>query len=469
MRYLNLLPNQILFFIVLILLTGSVYSQGVMITNDPAPPAPSALLHTLGLASGEGNVLFTGEYKTSTGEQGNPPASGAGTRMMWYPDKAAFRVGKISSTNWDKVNIGNYSFAAGLSTTASGSQSVAMGSQNVASGDFSFAYGNQTNASGFNSFTFGFNTDATANYSTAWGTYTKAFGDHSTAWGIGSTASAYYATAWGQNTVAPSLVETALGRYNTSYTPAGGVFNWNSADRLFSIGNGTSTTNRSDAFVLMKSGDVGIGVSAPQARLHIRFNSATGTGHLLVEESSNSSDGSRISFKNTARPSNFWDLYGLTASTSTGAYFNFFYQGVGDVLSLRGNGNATLMGTLTQNSDERLKANISKIGNPLDALMKLSGYHFNWKDLNRDQALQSGLLAQEVEKVLPELVLEDENGSKSVNYIGLIPHLLEAIKVLKEENSTLQNGYSEVMDRLAKFERFIENQSGQDKTNYTQQ
>ncbi|HCT71875.1 MAG TPA: hypothetical protein DF409_13735, partial [Bacteroidales bacterium] len=58
-----------------------------------------------------------------------------------YPDKAAFRVGRALETNWDKVNIGNYSFAAGLSTTASGSQSVAMGSQNVASGDFSFAFG----------------------------------------------------------------------------------------------------------------------------------------------------------------------------------------------------------------------------------------------------------------------------------------------------------------------------------------
>jgi len=54
-------------------------AQGVMITNDPAPPAPSALLHTLGLASGEGNVLFTGEYKSIISEQGDPPASGPGT------------------------------------------------------------------------------------------------------------------------------------------------------------------------------------------------------------------------------------------------------------------------------------------------------------------------------------------------------------------------------------------------------
>lgn len=417
----------------------TAFSQGVMITNDPAPPAPSALLHTLGLGTSEGNVLFTGEYKSVTGNQGDPPASGPGTRMMWYPDKAAFRAGRVTGNTWDKVNIGNYSFAAGLSTTASGAQSVAMGGSNAASGDFSVALGLQTQASGFASATFGGNTEATANYATAWGTYTNATGESSTAWGIGTTASAYNATAWGQNTAAPSLVETAMGRYNTTYTPAGGAYNWNSADRLFVIGNGTGTSTRSDAFVLMKSGDVGIGVSAPEARLHIRYNSATGTGHLLVEESNNSSDGSRISFKNTARSSNFWDLYGLTASSSTGAYFNFFYQGVGDVLSLRGNGNATLMGTLTQNSDERLKENIRKIDDPLPSLQKLNGYHFNWKETNRDTELQTGLLAQEVEKVFPELVTENNEGTKGVNYIGLIPYLLEAVKELKAENEQLKS------------------------------
>ncbi|MBK8078815.1 MAG: hypothetical protein IPK25_00110 [Saprospiraceae bacterium] len=37
---------------------------------------------------------------------GNPPVSGAGTRMMWYPDKGAFRAGTISSDHWDKDNVG---------------------------------------------------------------------------------------------------------------------------------------------------------------------------------------------------------------------------------------------------------------------------------------------------------------------------------------------------------------------------
>lgn len=58
---------------------------------------------------------------------GNPPVSGAGTRMMWYPDKGAFRAGTISSDHWDKDNVGVNSVAFGFNSTASGKRSVAIG------------------------------------------------------------------------------------------------------------------------------------------------------------------------------------------------------------------------------------------------------------------------------------------------------------------------------------------------------
>ncbi|KAF5062311.1 hypothetical protein DSECCO2_306220 [anaerobic digester metagenome] len=109
-----------------------VCAQGVMITNDPSPPVPSALLHILGLTSGDGNVLFTGEYKSNISNQGDPPTPGPGTRLMRYPDKAAFRAGRVMGTTRDKASIGNYSVAAGLSTTASGVQSAAPGGCNTA-------------------------------------------------------------------------------------------------------------------------------------------------------------------------------------------------------------------------------------------------------------------------------------------------------------------------------------------------
>src|SRR5688500_1728883 len=55
------------------------------------------------------------------------PAEGSGTRMMWYPEKAAFRAGYIDGTQWGDANIGNYSVAIGSSVRASGDNSVAMG------------------------------------------------------------------------------------------------------------------------------------------------------------------------------------------------------------------------------------------------------------------------------------------------------------------------------------------------------
>ncbi|MBL7903913.1 MAG: hypothetical protein JNL22_02720 [Bacteroidales bacterium] len=185
-------------------------------------PYPSALLHTSGSGSSGGNVLFEGVFKTSG--VGNPPAQGPGTRMMWFPDKAAFRAGNVTSTQWDNSNLGIYSTATGFNTKASGS------------------------------------------FSSAWGSVTTASGSQSTAFGFNTNASGNSATAFGENTTAPSFVETVLGYNNTSYTPASAT-TWNSLDRLFVIGNGFSGS--SDALVLLKNGNLGLGTSTPSQRLDV--------------------------------------------------------------------------------------------------------------------------------------------------------------------------------------------------------
>ena len=60
------------------------------------------------------------------------PIEGAGTRLIWYPRKAAFRAGGISGTQWDAANIGSYSFAAGQDVRASGDNATAFGLRSVA-------------------------------------------------------------------------------------------------------------------------------------------------------------------------------------------------------------------------------------------------------------------------------------------------------------------------------------------------
>ena len=110
---------------------------------------PLASLHVI-----DNSVLFSASGYVS-GIAGNTPISGQGRRMMWYPDKAAFRVGYVTLTNWDKNSIGDYSFASGYDTKASGDGSTAMGYQTTASGNFSIAMGYQTNAFGSNSTVMG--------------------------------------------------------------------------------------------------------------------------------------------------------------------------------------------------------------------------------------------------------------------------------------------------------------------------
>ncbi|MBK8141179.1 MAG: hypothetical protein IPK57_09235 [Chitinophagaceae bacterium] len=73
----------------------------------------------------DSSVVFTGPASLP-GTPGNPPVSGSPIRMMWYPDKAAFRVG-FNGNRWQKDSIGNYSVAAGYGPAAIGISSVAIG------------------------------------------------------------------------------------------------------------------------------------------------------------------------------------------------------------------------------------------------------------------------------------------------------------------------------------------------------
>ena len=140
---------------------------------------------------GDKGALFTGEF----GATGVIPATGAGTRMMWYPAKAAFRVGYVDGTHWDAGNIGNYSIAMGRETTASGLNSTAIGRQTTASGDYSIAMGGVTTASGEFSTAMGAETTASGNYSIAMGGVTTASGLNSTAMGRAIEASGDYTVA----------------------------------------------------------------------------------------------------------------------------------------------------------------------------------------------------------------------------------------------------------------------------------
>jgi hypothetical protein len=86
----------------------------------------------------DGGFYVSGTYGT-----GAIPSQGAGARLMWYPAKAAFRVGYVYENNWDNDSIGAYSFASGLNSKAIGIVSTAMGYWTTANGEYSTALGHR--------------------------------------------------------------------------------------------------------------------------------------------------------------------------------------------------------------------------------------------------------------------------------------------------------------------------------------
>ncbi len=247
-------------------------------------PANFARLDTANTFAHVDGIAVTGTGPSN----GNPatgatvPLSGAGTRMEFLPGYGAFRAGTVEGTQWDAASIGVYSIALGWSTTASGgcstalgafttasgfgsiasgdstiasaSCSTALGYSTTASGDSSTALGSSTTANGTNSTALGKNSTASGYGSTAFGSYTTALGNYSTALGYGTIASGNGSTALGNTTTAESYCETVIGRFNTNYTPSS-TNEWNSADRLFVVGNGTTSAARSDALIVYKNGN----------------------------------------------------------------------------------------------------------------------------------------------------------------------------------------------------------------------
>lgn len=90
------------------------------------------------------------------------PATGPGTRMLWYPEKAAFRAGVVTGAQWDEGYTGLYSVAIGQDVRASGDNSTAFGLRAVAAGSSSFAAGEHATATGTASVALGYHSHTNA-------------------------------------------------------------------------------------------------------------------------------------------------------------------------------------------------------------------------------------------------------------------------------------------------------------------
>jgi hypothetical protein len=201
-----------------------------------------------------------GLLATGTVGSGSIPTSGAGTRMMWYPEKAAFRAGRVGlnkdGTQWDAAKVGDYSVAFGLDTKASGFAATAMGEETTASGPQATAMGTATTASGTDATAMGQETTASGLFATSMGLLTTASGRQATAMGQETTASGISATAMGDGTTAATDRSLSIGECNDANNTSARF------GTLLAVGNGSydftseSCTSTSDALVLDDRGNL---------------------------------------------------------------------------------------------------------------------------------------------------------------------------------------------------------------------
>ena len=173
------------------------------------------------------------------------------------------------------VASGAASFALGLGATASGIANTAIGLRSSATGDFaSTAFGVFTKATGRRATAIGFGSLASAEQSLALGVADTASAYNSVAMGVGSKASGIAAIALGSFVEANTTGSFVIGQLNI---PFGTSDLWNTNDPLFVVGNGIfgipgvlSTAVRSNAFTILKNGNVGVGINNPQRAVHIK-------------------------------------------------------------------------------------------------------------------------------------------------------------------------------------------------------
>jgi hypothetical protein len=230
-------------------------------------------------------------------------------------------------------------------------------------------------------------------FSTAIGSFTTASGSSSSAMGSSTTASGEISTAIGLSTTAKSFAETAIGTYNTSYTPTS-TSAFSATDRLFVIGNGTSSSALSDALVMLKDGTT--------------------------------------TFSGT-----------VTATV------------------------------VAPTSDIRLKRNIIPLKNSIEALMQLNPVSYEKKNSLTSSVYsvkENGFIAQELQKVMPSLVLmgTDKDKLLSVNYTAIIPVLTKAIQEQqnaiqeqKKENLMQQKAIQDQQANIKSLEKTAEEQQKQ--------
>ena len=228
------------------------------------------------------------------------------------------------------------------------------------------------------------------------------------------------------------ITNTRVGQWNTAYTHSQSAHAPANAEQNVQA-NWNETNSGSDAFIQNK----------PTIPTNYLRDDADDTTSGRITAKAYKFNGNDTNPTTTTATIYDQSGVGLTASAHNFSIRN--YNGSSMVESARfTTSSLTVIGDVVaygSPSDINLKENIKPIENALDKVEKLQGITFNWKEpglanLNED----IGFIAQDVQKVLPELVRKNENGKLSLRHQGIVPVLLEAIKELSDKVKALENG-----------------------------
>jgi hypothetical protein len=265
-------------------ITGNVYP---VIVSTGSSTAPSGITYTESVSLyaplKSSSTNYNGNFSVASGN--NSVASGSSSVASGYSSVAAghssVASGRFSvasgfasvasgyssvasgdssvASGYSSVAAGHSSVASGRFSVASGFASVASGTNSVASGEHSVASGLFSEASGSNSVASGLLSEASGNYSVASGRESEASGSNSVASGLLSEASGNYSVASGRASVASGEGSVASGYYSRASGASQtviGKYNVANTSSAFIIGNGTSTSARSNCLTVSFNGEI---------------------------------------------------------------------------------------------------------------------------------------------------------------------------------------------------------------------
>jgi hypothetical protein len=204
---------------------------------------------------------------------------------------------------------------------------------------------------------------------------------------------------------------------------------------IFYIGNGLERMR------INNSGRIGVANTNPQSMLHLGNCEVINSAPVIVFGKNVNNVGFRNAFMGYT--DSFFFVIGDYGSTNAGSnaltsQLAIIYNAPASSLVIQGSGYVRMAYGFGNGSDERIKSNIKTIENALDKTLLLRGVEFN---LNIEpERKRIGLIAQEVELIVPEVVrTSEDDGLKSIEYQNLVGLLIESIKDQQKQINELKN------------------------------